>query len=301
MPRLTRRIVDAAGKIVEEPAERPEFLHAVLCQVGLPRSRVPARTFERTSGAASLHLTAGLIADRIGQWKEAPLPYGTKPRLVLYHLCSEAIRSQSPEIALGGSIRSFLDRIGISIGGRAFSDFKRQMLALAACHMSIAYWDNNRIRQQRADPIHRFDAWFPNDPNQRTFWGDEIILGQEFFENLCEHAVPLDPRAIHALQHSSLALDIYTWLSHRLCRINKKSGVKLSWKNLKNQFGQEYRTSRDFKREFRSNLFKACAVYNHASLDIIPGGILLKPSSPPIARTSISLLSPRFTKNVHDK
>jgi hypothetical protein len=43
-------IVNTAAAIAAEPPERAEYLHAVLCQVGLPRRRQDARTFERTSG-----------------------------------------------------------------------------------------------------------------------------------------------------------------------------------------------------------------------------------------------------------
>jgi hypothetical protein len=34
--------------------DHPEFLHAVLCQVGLPRSRPNGRSFERSSGKAQM-------------------------------------------------------------------------------------------------------------------------------------------------------------------------------------------------------------------------------------------------------
>jgi hypothetical protein len=40
---LQRRIVDAACDIAELDTENPEFLHAVLCQCGLPRSRPKER------------------------------------------------------------------------------------------------------------------------------------------------------------------------------------------------------------------------------------------------------------------
>jgi hypothetical protein len=75
------------------------------------------------------------------------------------------------------------------------------------------------------------------------------------------HAVPLDYRALSALKHSALALDVYTWLAHRLCRIDKFAGVMLSWQNLRDQFGQEYADSKDFKREFRDVLRQVTVVF----------------------------------------
>ena len=41
----------------------PQFLHAVLCQLGLPRNPTLQRTFERRSGRASLRLQAGELFD----------------------------------------------------------------------------------------------------------------------------------------------------------------------------------------------------------------------------------------------
>ncbi len=44
-----------------------------------------------------------------------------------------------------------------------------------------------------------------------------LELSREYFETLVEHAVPLDYRALAALGHSALALDVYTWLAHPAC------------------------------------------------------------------------------------
>ncbi len=68
------------------------------------------------------------------------------------------------------------------------------------------------------------------------------------------HAVLIDYRALPALKHSALSLDIYTWLAHRLCRIDKFSGVMLSWQNRGEQFGPEYVESKEFRRESRDVL-----------------------------------------------
>jgi hypothetical protein len=53
-----------------------------------------------------MRLEAGAVNIGRNRWVEYPLPYGTKPRLVLYHLCYEAIRTQSPVVDVGGSIRT---------------------------------------------------------------------------------------------------------------------------------------------------------------------------------------------------
>jgi Plasmid encoded RepA protein len=290
---LQRRIVDASLTIADFGTDRPEFLHAVLCQVGLPRSRQDARTFERHSGNASLLLEAGQRATGLGKWQECPLPYGAQPRLVLYHLCSEAIRTQSNVVDVGGSVREFLRRVGVSVGGKEFNRFKEQMTALSCCRMTLAYVaPNGRVSQMQATPIDSFDAWLHPNPDQGSFWPDVIELHAKFFSTLLEHAVPLDPRAIGALQHSALALDVYTWLAHRLCRVRKAEGVKLSWANLRQQFGQEYACSKDFKKVFKAALLKVCAVYPGARISDEIGGIRLYPSPAPVPKSQVLVQLP---------
>ena len=58
-------------------------------------------------------------------------------------------------------------------------------------------------------------------------------------------------------------------------------GVKVSWSNLMEQFGQDYGRSKDFKKAFRKALRQVCLVYPDARLHDVMGGLLLKPSHAP--------------------
>lgn len=101
-----------------------------------------------------------------------------------------------------------------------------------------------------------------------------LVLSERFYETMLEYAVPLSHSALSALKDSALALDVYSWLAHRLCRINKAKGVKVSWKNLREQFGQEYADPRNFKKAFRDALRRSCAVYHDARIEDTTGGLL---------------------------
>ena len=294
---ISRRVTDAAATLAEPLGTEPEFMHAVLCQVGLPRSEVKAREFTRTTGGASMLIEAGKWFDGF-RYHDMPLPYGTRPRLVLFHVCSEAIRRKSPEVEVERSASGFLDRLGIAKGGESMAAFKRQMLALAACRMQIGYRTETKVVNVKCDPISRFDAWMQHDNGQLGLWPGSITLSGDFYETLREHAVPLDPRAIGALQNSALALDTYTWLAHRLCRVKQNKGVTLYWKNLKDQFGQEYRCDKDFKREFSGALRKAHAVYPDAKMEFVRGGLRLFPSPPPVKRRQVVVALPARAASV---
>ena len=112
-------------------------------------------------------------------------------------------------------------------------------------------------------------------------------LSQEFYDSLKDHAVPLDHRALGALKHSALALDIYCWLAHRLYRIRSHQGLFLSWSNLQEQFGQEYKDFRNFKKRFLIALRQVRLVYPTAKLTQVPGGVRFWPSPTPIPKTKV--------------
>lgn len=288
--RIERKLLEANLEISEMGnTDRPEYLHALLCQLGLPRSRTDERTFQRSAGNASMMISAGGVYNG-RDFDLVPLPYGAMPRLTLIHLCSEAIRQQSPVIDVGDGIKPFMRALGLKIGGAQWDTFKRQMTYLAAAEMTFGWLDNGKIRQKKFAPVHEFAAWQDPGTHQRSLWPDEIIMSTAFYETLREHAVPLDPRAVHALQGSALALDVYAWLAGRLCRVRKAGGVKLSWANLKDQFGHEYRCAKDFKKKFVPALRNALIVYPAAQVSEEMGGIRLYPSPSPIPKTSVIML-----------
>jgi hypothetical protein len=274
--RETARVLRFAADIVESPPDRPDFLHTVLCQVGLPRRATAELKFERRNGLASLLVEAGSLYS--GQkWLQQPLPYGPKPRLALVHISTEAVRTKSRVIDSGRSLHDFMRRLGIGTNGREYKNFRQQMRALSACRMSLGY-GNTTID---AKPIEKFSTW--NALEEEHDLDDGVIeLTTKFYESLIDSAVPLDPRALACLQGSSLALDIYTWLSHRLHRVSRISGDRVTWSNLADQFGQEYSEIKDFKKTFQKALVQVRAVYPDARLDEIRGGFILLPSKPPV-------------------
>jgi hypothetical protein len=297
---IQRRLLIANAHITDSRPDRADFLHTVMCQVGLPRSKTDERVFERRNGYMSILLEAGKLYDGL-RWVEQPLPYGVTPRLVMVHVSTEAIRTRCRTVEIGDSMRQFLAMLGMSTSGGqrgGYQALRKQMMSLAACSLKLGLFEEGRAITVDSKPIKRFEAWVttgePAVPGghegpQHVLWPGVMELSQEFFETLSAHAVPLDYRALAALQHSALALDIYTWLAHRLCRVAKVNGVKLSWNNLKEQFGQEYNQHRDFKRQFRAALNQVMAVYPDAKIGEVDGGLVLYPSHPPLVRTMVTM------------
>lgn len=63
-----QKLIEASAEIATTPPTGDDmaFTHAVLCQVGLPRSKVEGREFMRQSGAAWVNVQAGYLDDGKG-------------------------------------------------------------------------------------------------------------------------------------------------------------------------------------------------------------------------------------------
>jgi hypothetical protein len=90
--------------------------------IGAPRR--DGDTFERTSGNVSLLIESGKL------WNGEV--YGTRRRLGLVHVSSDAVRSRSPMVEVWHSVREFLPDLAVSTSGEEYANFNRQMRALAA-------------------------------------------------------------------------------------------------------------------------------------------------------------------------
>jgi hypothetical protein len=105
--------------------------------------------------------------------------------------------------------------------------------------------------------------------------------------------VPLDERAIAALAHSALALDIYCWLAQRLHRVPAGRGQLVPWSALQEQFGQEYARIRKFREFFLTILPQVRGAYPEAKLEVDGRGLTLWQSPPPVKKRLIAITGER--------
>lgn len=236
-------IVDAAERIALDQPQGDDiaFLDGLLCTVGLPRSRVVGTVFERTSGRAALRVEAGQLWNG-NNWVQQIVPFGPLPRLMLAWICTQSIRYESKVIWIGDSASEFLRLIGKPASGGqanrgAHVALRSQAAALSACRLQLGWSTGKRISTANLQPIVQFEAWASGEDRQRSLWSPTLVLSEEFYTRLSKHSAPLDWRALCALGGSALALDIYSWLAHRLHRLCIPA--YLPWCALRDQFGQE--------------------------------------------------------------
>lgn len=287
---VKRRIIEAAAEIMAERTKQIDFLHTVQCQCVLPY-RNPGdgvRTWDRKQGSATLRIEAGAALDpKTKKFRELGLPYGEKPRLVLIHLASEAIRSGSPVVDVEGSMTGFARALGMDTNGQQLKDLKGQLSRLAASSVRMGMVQEGRAYQVNTQIVTAFDLWYPDDPTQKVLWPSTVRLSHEFFESLGRHAVPLDHRAVRAIAHSSFALDLYTWLAQRLHRVSIGKQQFIPWSSLYDQFGQGFTRVRDFRRTFLKKLVQVKTVYPAARMDANEKGLTLYNSPTPVPSRNV--------------
>jgi hypothetical protein len=131
---LTRRqeqLLETSLAIREAPPDRIDYLHTVQCQCGIPYKNPgdDVREWDRKQGRASLRIEAGSAIDpKTGEFVKVGLPYGEKPRLVLIHLATEAVRTGQPVVDVEGSMTAFARSLGLETNGQQLKALKTGVL-----------------------------------------------------------------------------------------------------------------------------------------------------------------------------
>lgn len=292
---IKRRLIENSVKIGAKLADDILFQHTVFCQTVLPyRDPGPeVRIWEREQGNVSLSIEAGRAKNPQGQFVPVGLPFGTAARLILCHLNTEALRTGSPVIEIEGSMTAFIARLqGFSPNGAQIRKFKDQLIRLSTSIIRLVAVQETSAVQINTQIVSAFDLWVERLEEERFLFQKKIQLSMEYFANLQEHAIPLDERAVIALAHSAMGLDIYCWLAQRLHRVDPKRGQFVPWTALHQQFGQGYEQIRQFRATFLQVLKVVKTQYPAARFGIDKGGMMLGNSPPPVQRPAVLVGSP---------
>lgn len=279
---LDKLITEALAIEAQEAQEAGAlgFMARALVQATMPHKN-PGKieAWGRRNGNFSLVMQPGYSIDENNAPQNIGLPYGTKPRLVMAFIASEAVRTRSKEIILGHSLSEFMRQLDLTpTGGRwgTIPALREQMKRLFSSTVSFQY-ESDKVEVNSGFKIasQAILFWDAKSPQQAALWESTVTLTQEFYNEIITRPVPVDLRALSALKSSSLALDIYCWLTYRMSYL--KHVTEIPWKLLATQFGSDYTELRDFKKNFIKQLRKVQIVYNSA-IDQGEKGLILKPS-----------------------
>lgn len=256
----------------------------------LPHSNpgnVPA--YQRRNGNLTLTIQPG-IDTRTGQ--SFGFPYGSIPRLLLFYLATQAIKTKSRRIELGRTLADFMRELGLNpkSGGRksAAHYLRDQMTRLLTARITfsevreIGPKATTEIRADMLVACRSVLWWTPEQPEQGDMWGSFVELGEDFYNAITRHPIPARMSVLRALKKSPLALDLYALLTREAARAcQSKQGRFIPWRALMAQLGTDYAEARNFGTKARAALRKIEAAYPNIKLGSLEAGITIGPDSLP--------------------
>jgi hypothetical protein len=278
-----RREVEAAASYMADEEAGIGFLYSGWCQAALPHRRLPdEEVWQIRSDHVNMLVAPGHRTSSAGPAQTIGVPYGSRARLIMFYVQSEALRTSSREVSLGRSMNQWLFRMGVPLGGKSIQSIKDQAERISRCSFTF---DGKGVKANTVARMTIFDkaifADFNDVPGQGTLFPQVAKLSEQFFQQLTAHPVPLDEAAVRAISNNSMALDLYAWLSYRLHAL--KGVTPVSWTALKGQFGAGFDSIHHFRTTFRENIRLALAVYRDAQVEVTERGVDLRPSKPPVA------------------
>jgi len=259
-------------------------------QVALPY-RDPGQMSEwvRQNGDIRLLINPGIVDQPDGSYQRL-YPYGVIPRLLLTWLSTQATIQRTPELDVGNTLRDFLNKLGMADTGHYRRRLNDQLQRLFTTTMVVtefqrdAKTDLTRYRGATLSVADEWELWWnTKDSNQLPLWQSRIVLSEKFYLSIVSDAIPVDLRALGALRTKGgggLAIDIYTWLAHRMSYL--RSSTRVPWAMLERQFGSQYKNPRQFKAKFIEQLAVVKVVYPDVKATPMPEWLLLSPSPTPI-------------------
>ena len=256
------------------------FMARMMALCSLPRTNPGDRIrYKRVNGPYTLYMTAG------GGCK---LPFGNFPRLLLAWVSTEAVQTQSRELVLGRSLSEFMRALDIyTTSGGTHTRLRNQMRRLFNAHVQLVYADEQGEARVSSSVADRTEFWWnKRKPEEPTLWESKIYLGEEFFNEIINHPVPLDMNTLTALKRCSLGLDLYLWLTYRTFTL--RAPHRLSWRQVYRQFGPNPNNAathdavQNFRRRVLRELKKIKLAWPGLNYTTAPGVLILHPSTPAI-------------------
>ena len=234
-----------------------------------------------------------ILSIKQGYEKGQPIgyPFGSIPRLIIFWLTKEAIRTKSRYILLGENLSSFIKELGLNpSGGKRGNNtrLKIQMKRLFRADISLEYdhdipgllkgtsWIDMKVAKKGT-------YWWNINENSKTqLWDKWIELDEDFYDAITNCPIPLSTKALKVLKNSAMALDLYSWLTWRSFAVYKSGKSEfITWKSFNKQLGAHYTDIRNLRKKCKVALEKIKPVYPELKIQNINNGLKILASSRP--------------------
>jgi len=276
-----RLLVDIAAEVLSDDRQKIGISYTGFCLTSLPHKKIPEnQVWERKGHKVTLLVEPGSLRMG-GQTVKYGVPFGSRARMILLYLQTEAVRTNCREVELGRSMRSWMERLGLSVGGETARSLREQAARISACTLKF-FWEGDDTRSWARGGIVSAGLQFKDDGVIEKLWDDKVVLDEVFWRTLRDHPVPLLEAAVRQLAHRSLALDVYVWLAWRCHQL--KGPTSISWPALDSQFNTTGQQLKHFKPILTEALRAAMAAYPGSRIDVGDRGIIVYPSKPPVLK-----------------
>jgi hypothetical protein len=187
--KLERSAIDAAAVVMADEEGRLGITHAGFAMTSLPHKKIEEGLWRREGYRTTLHVESG----RSRSGALVGVPYGSIARLILLYLQTEAVRTNSPEVELGRSMKSWMGRMSLTSGGKTYQLVTEQARRISACRLTFFTERENGAEARHNGAFVQDAITFSNviDDNQPSLWQDRVRLDPSFWQSLKDHPVPV--------------------------------------------------------------------------------------------------------------
>lgn len=284
-----RNLIDLASEMLDAGDGEITYLYSGFAMLSFPYRELKSvdDVWERRNGAYTMIVEPGIVPEANGS-KKYGVPFGSRARIIMCFLQTEAVKNQSRVVSLGNSMTDWMRRMGIEgRGGWNMKTIRDQTMRISACRLTVGFQtgkgENGFIHRNVVSGMINL----PKAEGKQGWLLEETAeLSEDFYNQLRDHPLPVEENAIKLISNSAMTIDIYVWLAYRLHTLNNSTSIKRD--ALHAQFGSMYAQPRQFWVHFRKSLEEALAVYPGAKVDILKDGLRLHPSASPVPKKRVN-------------
>ena len=186
-----RSLIDIAAEVLADETQRIGISYTGFCLTSLPHKKLPDdMTWEKKGHHVTLWVEPGRMKSN-GATVMYGVPYGARARMILLYLQTQAVRTGSREVALGRSMRDWMERMGLAVGGETARGLREQAARISACTLKF-FWEDERQEGWARGAIVTSGLRFKvPESDQGSLGEDRVVLDEVFWKCLRDHPVPL--------------------------------------------------------------------------------------------------------------
>ncbi|MEV6071837.1 replication protein RepA [Nocardia sp. NPDC052001] len=286
-------LLAAADLLREQEEQELVYTTSYLAQVCLPyRDPGDVPVWQRRNGDIVMTVRPGYTTDPLsGKAVSLGYPTGVVPRWALFYVINEALQNESPTIVLGDGVVEFFRKInpeGKITGGKTGSLTRMITQTNKLFNAAIS------VERKRVGPdgeratlttnmsvAHRVLMWGEGGDDRAV-----IQLSADFFDEIMNHAVPLDLGALRIFGDDAWCIDLYNFLNWQFHNMQgRKTALTIPLDEVNAQFGNARQLTTPparykFRKALESKLDRVMKVWDDANVELTTSGLILRPSRP---------------------